>query len=958
MSCEIALREKVEKKKKQIQQSQEQEDKQNECNKQKKNKVNRKSKTKDSNLKYKYDEVQVERGEKSQDISCSSSTVLRDNSSTSPSSVSDVSNLSKDKCQHFVHPSLNIYHVQDKGGGREVRTTDKLDESKLLISEEAYTWILHSKYFENHCYYCLVRITGPQVNESDFDSESEKNLPEEPNTSWHLIPCFTCSQVVFCSIRCRNVAWNSFHSVECQYIDLIEKFDGQMYSPFMTLRVVLKEGLKHVLESINREDYLSPHPSKEICINKLDGSKKEKGKKYNSTQSVSSHSVLYQEKEKKEEEKNGENIKVTPVVRNEYEERSKKKKNISLQEKEEDACDDHESIKCNDADASVTTDVPFHQIYSDTSEFPQSELTKKKKSQTCKSFETSNDIGNFNLRVMPLHQLQSSSYEHFKQLVYHPTVADVVCIEKATFILSFILFRKKFPLFNEKYNSWSSIGPLDQLNDHTQIDIIENLYKIMNILSEHIRRCQVNSMHITYRTIEYDSSNLPLGQNDILPHLVEHKIGCGLFLATAMVNHSCDPNGKVSKFVGKNLYLLSTKIIEPINELTISYGLFYKYHSFEYRQSELLNNYYFKCNCKPCLERSEPIFNAFKCTKCTGPVIEMEKITRKYNSQLDVVEDKEEEEEEPIFDKMNTNGCQSSSKGVKSQLDLSSNERKKEANVKSIECEEQRTNNGTVQTIDASSTIEKENGSIESMNERSEHKKVHFKEEEEQVMKEESKSKSSNRICNKKKILTCIRCGAVNHLNVKKLSNKLNEGNQLLSQGLQIIFQQGTVSNEQLIEAVDHLVKAYEILKNVLYKSHMQITIVLEYISHTLKKLGQFSEAINFGKQLMSIIEEDYDEDVNLFNNQFKLLDIYRQALLQIRRKNEKKVDSLNVQEKNLQILAQEGSCLVEKFQNRLNVLLPLDSVEFNLYEKYIRSFAQLLVTCDKNCHWVKFVED
>lgn len=570
---------------------------------------------------------------------------------------------------------------------------------------------------------------------------------------------------------------------------------------------------------------------------------------------------------------------------------------------------------------------------------------------------------------MPLHQLQYSSYEHFKQLVYHPTVADAASLEKATFLVTFILFRMQFPV--AKGDTWTLLGPFDSLNDHTAIDFLQIIHKLRNLLSEHIRRCQVNSMHITYRTMEYDSSNLPVAASpgDLLPHLVEHKIGCGLFLATAMINHSCDPNGKVGKFTGKHLNLLSTKSIVPSTEVTISYGLFYKYHSFEYRQSELLNNYYFNCHCKPCLERCEPTFNAFKCAKCDGPVIEMDKVNHR-NSITRIAASNEPSVHSvtgggpSVDDDSTVVKCQSAP-DAKNAPSASPGESEANSNASDIK----RSNNQTPQTINESRiTKDKVNRTIELNHEKVENKKVHFKEQEEENHQENGNdflikpqaeqlhSKSPNRMGSGKKVLTCTRCHLTNNLNVKKLSNQLNQGNQLLSQGLQIIFEP-EASDVQLIEAVGHLIKAFDVLKGVLYKSHMQITIVLEYICHTLKKLGRFREAIKFGKQLMAIVEEDYDEDVNLFNNQFKLLDIYRLALLQIRRKNETKGDSPLADGAGA-LLVEEGANLVEKFQKKLHTLLPQDSVEFDLYQKYIRSFAQLLVTCDKTGHWVTFVDE
>lgn len=49
--------------------------------------------------------------------------------------------------------------------------------------------------------------------------------------------------------------------------------------------------------------------------------------------------------------------------------------------------------------------------------------------------------------------------------------------------------------------------------------------------------------------------------------------------------------------------------------------MIYKWHKYDDRQTKLKETYFFDCKCAPCLTRRQPIVNAYKCTKCKGPVI-------------------------------------------------------------------------------------------------------------------------------------------------------------------------------------------------------------------------------------------------------------------------------------------------------------------------------------------------
>lgn len=680
---------------------------------------------------------------------------------TSPSSVAS-SNHSIDT---FVHASLNIHRDDEKGGERTVRTLNKVNEGELLITESAYTWILHSKYFPDHCYYCLKYLSTEQVPQDEMDEVAESLLPECVNINYHLIPCFKCNQVIFCSITCRDLAWKHFHSTECTFVSLIEKVDDGMFSPFMTLRVILRQGLHSLINQSSNRD----------------------------------------------------------VTR-----KQRKRHNSSSKE------------------------------------------------------------------ILPLYKMSRQSYDNFCQLIYHPAEADTVCSEKATFILAFMLFRREFSLKDGSKNI--ILGPIDQLSDQTSVDILQSLFECKQRLSEHIRRCQVNSMHITHRRLDYSCNNLPDNLIDFTPHLVEDKIGCGLFLSTAMVNHSCDPNSKCSKFNGIQVYLISNKSIDSSTDVNISYGLFYKYHTLEYRQSELKNNYYFICTCEACTRRWEPIFSAFKCNQCSGPVIEVDKC------QVKSINGKTDAKNIPRHE--NSGSCDESNGETSSGTDQCSSKLLETKNICTVE-------------------------------EKIDERKVHFNEKE---LNELEEAKASKKSSNARKILSCIQCKCINNLQMKKLTNILNQGNKLLSDALNIIYREdeNNVDREELLTAVKYLIEALDVLDKVLYESHMQITIILDYICAIYKKLGHYYDAIKYAQRLLLIVDRHFDEDVNLFNNQFKLLDMYRHCLL--RRSQCAQVNEIE----------QNTKQLLNKFTTKMNTLLSPDSSEFHFYEKYINSLNQLLTMSKK----------
>jgi len=97
-------------------------------------------------------------------------------------------------------------------------------------------------------------------------------------------------------------------------------------------------------------------------------------------------------------------------------------------------------------------------------------------------------------------------------------------------------------------------------------------------------------------------------------------IGIGLYPIAALVNHSCVPNC-VAIFSGSELRIRAIRPIKPGDEITISYTEIGD--STQERQKELLNHFYFKCNCVKCQdEELNSIVTGYLCQnkQCRGLV--------------------------------------------------------------------------------------------------------------------------------------------------------------------------------------------------------------------------------------------------------------------------------------------------------------------------------------------------
>lgn len=111
-----------------------------------------------------------------------------------------------------------------------------------------------------------------------------------------------------------------------------------------------------------------------------------------------------------------------------------------------------------------------------------------------------------------------------------------------------------------------------------------------------------------------------------------NSIGTGIYLASSILDHSCNPNA-VATFDGKTIYIRANQDLPCLdwNQIRISYIDLMK-TPYD-RQTELLQNYYFLCQCDRCMDETQVKYaHAAICLnkQCDNPI----NITWKENCQL------------------------------------------------------------------------------------------------------------------------------------------------------------------------------------------------------------------------------------------------------------------------------------------------------------------------------------
>lgn len=130
--------------------------------------------------------------------------------------------------------ALKLQYSSDQG--RCVVATRDIKPGEVLAVETAYTSCVHTEEPNSpfsFCTNCLARCAAP-------------------------LPCFECTNVVFCSEECRTKGWEKFHQKECPvYMQLLELGDG-FVGPYRIIAEHSLDELKSFVSTFKNDSNKSP----------------------------------------------------------------------------------------------------------------------------------------------------------------------------------------------------------------------------------------------------------------------------------------------------------------------------------------------------------------------------------------------------------------------------------------------------------------------------------------------------------------------------------------------------------------------------------------------------------------------------------------------------------------------------------------------------------------------------
>lgn len=152
-----------------------------------------------------------------------------------PAAATPAKKKTKDVVERFVSDSLTFDYTDDEGRFAKAATDIKL--GTYLVQEKPHVACLLQLYSQTHCQSCFKRV----------------NLP---------IACKQCADVIFCSTKCRDTAWNSYHQIECGIMQHLWN-SGASITCQMALRAIAQKSLKYFLDMKDELDELRKNPDYE-----------------------------------------------------------------------------------------------------------------------------------------------------------------------------------------------------------------------------------------------------------------------------------------------------------------------------------------------------------------------------------------------------------------------------------------------------------------------------------------------------------------------------------------------------------------------------------------------------------------------------------------------------------------------------------------------------------------------
>ncbi|KAL9956585.1 hypothetical protein ACROYT_G038079 [Oculina patagonica] len=141
---------------------------------------------------------------------------LTSNNVNFPTGAFQLPQLTHKENSKFTSASCAIDIATSPVTGRHPVATQDIHVGDILVIEKPFASVLLPEHVETHCYHCLRWTAVP-------------------------LPCYQCSTVRYCSKACAKQSWDSYHSVECQYLDLIHRA-GIGKNGHLALRIITKAG--------------------------------------------------------------------------------------------------------------------------------------------------------------------------------------------------------------------------------------------------------------------------------------------------------------------------------------------------------------------------------------------------------------------------------------------------------------------------------------------------------------------------------------------------------------------------------------------------------------------------------------------------------------------------------------------------------------------------------------------
>ena len=128
-----------------------------------------------------------------------------------------------------LHRGLTVKYSSSRG--RHVVATEDIKCGAFLGLEEPSLALLWSDQLVKHCSACFTPVLS-------------------------LVPCYTCSAVVFCCQECRALAWNTYHQFECK---AMEGLTSAYQNIFLAYRAVSQRPLRFFMENKNKFELHDVH---------------------------------------------------------------------------------------------------------------------------------------------------------------------------------------------------------------------------------------------------------------------------------------------------------------------------------------------------------------------------------------------------------------------------------------------------------------------------------------------------------------------------------------------------------------------------------------------------------------------------------------------------------------------------------------------------------------------------